>query len=148
MTLKLGIDVGSTHTDAVILSARNEFVGAVKTPTTPDVTTGVVNGLDAVLQKTGADPSEVKLAAIGTTHCINAIVERRRLSKVAAIRISLPAGVGVEPMIDWPGDLRTAVRGTHFAVRGGYEYDGRDFNSLDTSALREIGRTVLERKFE
>src|SRR2546425_12340311 len=113
MTLKLGIDVGSTHTDAVILSARNEFVGAVKTPTTPDVTTGVVNGLDAVLQKTGADPSEAKLAAIGTTHCINAIVERRRLAKGAAVRISLPAGVGGGPMIDWPQDLNGAEEGTY-----------------------------------
>ena len=148
MTLKLGIDVGSTHTDAVILSARNEFVGAVKTPTTPDVTTGVVNGLDAVLQKTGADPSEVKLAAIGTTHCINAIVERRRLAKVAAVRISLPAGVGVEPMIDWPEDLKRAVGGTYFTVEGGYEYDGREFNRLDTSRLREIGRTVVEKTFD
>ncbi|HLQ21331.1 MAG TPA: hydantoinase/oxoprolinase N-terminal domain-containing protein, partial [Nitrososphaerales archaeon] len=148
MTLKLGIDVGSTHTDAVILSARNEFVGAVKTPTTPDVTTGVVNGLDAVLQKTGADPSEVKLAAIGTTHCINAIVERRRLAKVAAVRISLPAGVGVEPMIDWPEDLKRAVGGTYFTVEGGYEYDGREFNRLDTSKLREIGRTIVEKKFD
>src|SRR5713226_2168824 len=148
MTLKLGIDVGSTHTDAAILSARNEFVGAVKTPTTPDVTTGMVNSLDAVLQKTGADPSEVRLAAIGTTHCINAIVERRRLAKVAAVRISLPAGVGVEPMTDWPEDLKRAVGGTYFAVEGGYEYDGREFNRLDTSKLREIGRTIVEKKFD
>src|SRR5437870_12784929 len=101
MTLKLGIDVGSTHTDAVILSARNEFVGAVKTPTTPDVTTGVVNGLDAVLQKTRADPSEVNLAAIGTTHCSNALVERRRWAQGAALRLCLPAGARVGPMIDW-----------------------------------------------
>src|SRR5713226_1532571 len=118
MTLKLGIDVGSTHTDAVILTAANEFVGAVKTPTTMDVTTGVVGSIDDVLRKTGVDPTEIKLAAIGTTHCINAIVERRRLAKVAAVRISYPAGVGVEPMIDWPADLRAAVGGTYFAVEG------------------------------
>src|SRR5437867_11571794 len=111
MTLKLGIDVGSTHTDAVILSARNEFVGAVKTPTTPDVTTGVVNGLDAALQKTGADPSEGKLAAIGTTHCLNAIVERRRLAQAAAIRISLPAGGRVEARMDWPADRQRSAGG-------------------------------------
>src|SRR2546427_10887276 len=128
MTLKLGIDVGSTHTDAVILSARNEFVGAVKTPTTPDVTTGVVNGLDAVLQKTGADPSEVKLAAIGTTHCINAIVERSRLAKAAAVRISLPAGAGGKPMIDWPDALTGAVGGAYFTAEGGYGYAGREMH--------------------
>lgn len=147
MTLKLGIDVGSTHTDAVILTAKNEFVGAVKTPTTVDVTKGVVNSIDRVLKKTGVDPGEIELAAIGTTHCINAIVERRRLAKVAAVRISLPAGVGVEPMVDWPDDLRRAVGGSYFTVKGGYEYDGREFNSLDSGELREVGRSVIEKKF-
>lgn len=148
MVLKLGIDVGSTHTDAVVLTGKNEFVGAVKTPTTGDVTGGVVNGIDLVLERTGVDPTEIKLAAIGTTHCINAIVERRRLAKVAPIRISLPAGIGVDPMIDWPSDLRAAVGETYFLVEGGYEYDGREFNKLATDKLKEIGRTIIEQKFE
>src|SRR5437899_1914260 len=100
MGLKVGIDVGSTHTDAVVLSAKNEFIGAVKSPTTPDVTSGIIASLDLVLKETGASPSEIKLAAIGTTHAINAIVERKRLARVAAIRLALPAGHGVEPMID------------------------------------------------
>jgi N-methylhydantoinase A/oxoprolinase/acetone carboxylase beta subunit len=148
MVLKLGVDVGSTHTDAVILTTKNEFIGAVKTPTTADVTNGVVNSIDMVLGRTGIDPAEIKLAAIGTTHCINAIVERRRLAKVAAIRISLPAGRGIEPMVDWPNDLRIAIGGTYFLVDGGYEYDGREFNSPNTDQLRETGRTILEKKFE
>ncbi len=148
MVLKLGIDVGSTHTDAVILTGKNEFVGAVKTPTTTDVTSGVVSSIDLVLKKTGIDHAEIRLAAIGTTHCINAIVERRRLARVAAIRISLPAGIGVEPMIDWPLDLKSSVGGTYFLVEGGYEYDGREFSRLAVDRIKEVGRTVVEKEFE
>jgi N-methylhydantoinase A/oxoprolinase/acetone carboxylase beta subunit len=148
VVIKLGVDVGSTHTDAVVLTAKNEFIGAVKTPTTSDVTGGVVSSIDMLLKKTGVDTAEIRLAAIGTTHAINAIVERRRLARVASIRISLPAGIGVEPMIDWPPDLREAVGGTYFLVEGGYEYDGREFNKLATDRLRQIGRTIKEKKFE
>ena len=148
MALKVGIDVGSTHTDAVVLSDNNEFIGAVKSSTTPDVTSGIIASLDLVMASTGVSPSEIKLAAIGTTHAINAIVERRRLAKVAAIRLALPAGIGVEPMVDWPEDLKAAVGGTSFLVEGGYEYDGREFNSLSTDKLRQIAKIILEKKFE
>jgi N-methylhydantoinase A/oxoprolinase/acetone carboxylase beta subunit len=37
---RIGIDVGGTNTDAVLLEV-GRFVHAVKTPTTPDVTTGI-----------------------------------------------------------------------------------------------------------
>jgi N-methylhydantoinase A/oxoprolinase/acetone carboxylase beta subunit len=148
MPLKLGVDVGSTHTDAVILTASNEFVGAVKTKTTDDVTSGVETAIKLVIEKTGVNPSEIELAAIGTTHCINAIVERRRLAKVAVIRICLPAGIGVEPMVDWPSDLREAVGGKYFLVRGGYDYDGREFSDLDRNKLKEIAKEVSEGKFD
>lgn len=38
--LRLGIDVGGTNTDAVALDDRGHVLA--KTPTTPDVTTGIV----------------------------------------------------------------------------------------------------------
>jgi N-methylhydantoinase A/oxoprolinase/acetone carboxylase beta subunit len=148
LALKLGIDVGGTHTDSVVLNETNELVGAVKSPTTPDVTSGIVTSLDMVLDKTNVDVSEIKYAAIGTTHCINAIVERRRLAKVAAIRLCLPAGVGVEPMTGWPEDLKSAIGNTSYLVAGGYEYDGREFNSLDFNGLEEIGEEIKEKKIE
>ena len=43
---------------------------------------------------------------IGTTHFTNAIVERRHLEPVAAIRLGLPATAALPPMIDWPDDLK------------------------------------------
>jgi N-methylhydantoinase A/oxoprolinase/acetone carboxylase beta subunit len=51
-------------------------------------------------------------------------------------------------MIDWPTDLKDAVGGASFAVEGGYEYDGREFNGLATDKLREIGQTIKEQNFQ
>ena len=41
---RIGIDVGGTNTDAVLLQ-DGQVVHAVKTPTTPDVTVGIVAAL-------------------------------------------------------------------------------------------------------
>ncbi|MER3468422.1 MAG: hydantoinase subunit beta [Thermoflexus sp.] len=148
MALKLGVDVGGTHTDAVILTEKNELIGAAKAMTTPDVTSGVIKSIELVLEKSGVDPAEIKLAAIGTTHCLNALVQRRGLAKVAAIRLSLPAGLGVEPMMDWPAELRHAVGNSYFFAEGGYEYDGREFKGLNHAQLKEIAKVIKERRLE
>jgi len=44
MTRRIGIDVGGTNTDAVLLE-DGKVVHAVKTPTTPDITAGIVTAL-------------------------------------------------------------------------------------------------------
>lgn len=45
----IGIDVGGTNTDAVFVQ-DNQVLGAVKSPTTSDVTTGVRRALAALIQ--------------------------------------------------------------------------------------------------
>lgn len=40
--LRLGIDVGGTNTDAVLLDDQARLVGRFKTATTPDVTSGIL----------------------------------------------------------------------------------------------------------
>ena len=48
---------------------------------------------------------------IGTTHFTNAVVQRRDLGRVAAVRIGLPSGASLPPFVDWPEDLASLVRG-------------------------------------
>ena len=52
MQQRIGIDVGGTHTDAVLMQGE-EVVDWVKTPTTADVTSGIVTALQELLQQTG-----------------------------------------------------------------------------------------------
>ena len=78
---RIGIDVGGTNTDAVLIDG-DKVLSAVKFSTTSDVMQGVVNAIDKVMasQPTGATP--VDAVMIGTTHFTNAVVERARLERV------------------------------------------------------------------
>lgn len=140
---RIGIDVGGTNTDAVLVE-DNSVVAAVKTGTTQDVMSGVVSSLKNLLDKAGGRANGIDAVMIGTTHFVNAVVQRRELIRVAAIRISLPASQALEPMIDWPDDLRQTVDPMIFMVEGGHEYDGRIFMPLDEAAVRLAARKIRD----
>jgi N-methylhydantoinase A/oxoprolinase/acetone carboxylase beta subunit len=139
---RIGIDVGGTNTDAVLLE-HESVAAAVKTPTTPDVTTGITRALAALVEQAPA-ARRVHAAMIGTTHFTNAVVQRRDLDRVAAIRIGLPSGASLPPFVDWPEDLAALVRGEVVMLEGGHEFDGRPLVPLDTKGLREAARRIRD----
>jgi len=102
--MRIGIDVGGTHTDAVILDG-DRVIAATKTLTSADVVSGITQALDTLLKDGGIRQDKIETVMIGTTQFTNAIVQRRELSPVATIRIGLPSGRGMPPMVDWPEDL-------------------------------------------
>jgi len=55
---------------------------------------------------------------IGTTHFTNAVIERRALQRVGALRIGLPASASLRPFIDWPDDPAGLVVVTDNLPRG------------------------------
>jgi N-methylhydantoinase A/oxoprolinase/acetone carboxylase beta subunit len=150
---RIGIDVGGTNTDAVLLE-DDAVVGAVKTPTTPDVTAGIKRALNDLLAQardaSARHPSgrgEAREPAsptvmIGTTHFTNAVVQRRDLARVAAIRIGLPSGASLPPFVDWPEDLAALVRGDVVMLEGGHEFDGRPIVPFDTKGMRDAARRI------
>ena len=139
---RIGIDVGGTNTDAVLLDA-DQVVHAVKTPTTADVTTGVTRALGLLLQQ-GAGRGAVDAVMIGTTHFTNAVVQRRHLAPVAAIRIGLPASASLPPFVDWPEDLARIVCGQVHMLEGGHEYDGRPLVPFDVAGMRAAARAIRD----
>ncbi|KKM10007.1 hydantoinase subunit beta [Clostridiales bacterium PH28_bin88] len=140
MNYRLGIDVGGTNTDAVIIDEKLNLVAKVKTPTTEDVTTGIYTALQKVLEKSGISKDDISYAMLGTTHCTNAIVERKRLCRVGIIRIGKPATMAIAPMVDWPPDLVKVVGEKFFIVRGGHEFDGKEIACLNPDELRSAAR--------
>ena len=97
---KLGIDVGGTNTDAVLIDENLNIIGDIKYPTTGDIYEGILGAMTAVLEQTGIDRSQIVQAMLGTTQCTNAIVERKNLAKIGILRIGAPATLAIEPMID------------------------------------------------
>jgi len=72
----LGVDVGGTFTDAVLIDDGE--VHAAKVPTTPrDESTGVMRAVEAVLARADAAPSDVDVFAHGMTVGTNALLEER-----------------------------------------------------------------------
>jgi len=138
--MRIGIDVGGTHTDAVILDG-DAVIAATKALTSADVVSGVTNALDEVLKQSGLPPSQIKTVMIGTTQFTNAIIERRELSDIAVIRIGLPSGRGMPPMVDWPEDIACAFQSHIYMLHGGYLYDGWPIAEMRDS---EITNTVSE----
>lgn len=134
MNLRVGIDVGGTNTDAVLVDPRGALLAAVKRPTTDDVVSGVRDALATVLD--GADRSAVRLAALGTTQCTNAVVERRGLRPVGVLRLGAPATTAVPPAEDWPEDLRSLVVADAVVLPGGHHVDGREISPLDEDRVR------------
>ena len=144
---RIGIDVGGTNTDAVIMDGETLVLG-VKSPTTEDVTGGILASLDKVLGESGIGASEIQAVMIGTTHFTNAVVERRRLSKTAAVRLCLPAAECLPPMVDWPDDIRETVGNRFWMAKGGNEFDGREISSIDEDELRTIADEIGKEKID
>ncbi len=146
---RLGIDVGGTNTDAVIINDKLELVAATKTPTSDDVMSGIIAAMHEVITQVGDTALEnIGFAMLGTTHCTNAIVERKRLNKVAALRIGAPATTAISCMADWPDELKDAMRVQNFLVHGGHEFDGHEISTLVEQEIRDVARTIREQGFE
>ncbi|HEY0319153.1 MAG TPA: hydantoinase/oxoprolinase family protein [Solirubrobacterales bacterium] len=72
----LGVDVGGTFTDAVLLDEGE--VHTAKVPTTPgEESTGVLRAIEEVLERAGAEPGDVESFAHGMTVGTNALLEER-----------------------------------------------------------------------
>ncbi|MGO6674961.1 hydantoinase/oxoprolinase N-terminal domain-containing protein [Rhizobium leguminosarum] len=142
--MRIGIDVGGTNTDAALMDGPL-VLGACKSPTTSDVGSGIVAVLKQVLSMTGVSVAEIQAVMIGTTHFTNAVVERKRLLEVAAIRLGLPATKALPPMTDWPKDLADTLGRHTFMVRGGNEFDGRKIAPLDEPEILRIAGEIRSR---
>src|SRR6516165_6851394 len=102
--MRNGEGVGGTKTEAGPIGDKRG-VGAGKTPTTADVTSGIVSALRTLIADSGVQASQVQAVMIGTTHFTNAVVEAKRLMPTAAVRLGLPATAALPPMVDWPERL-------------------------------------------
>jgi N-methylhydantoinase A/oxoprolinase/acetone carboxylase beta subunit len=134
-TLSIGVDVGGTNTDAVVLDGDGTVIAATKQPTTPDVTGGIRSGIAHVLEGLGEERSRVSRVMLGTTHATNAIVSRRDLGRVAMVRLGAPAATEYPPLAGWPADLTaTALAGTAM-LGGGHMVDGTPISPLDRDGV-------------
>ena len=141
---KLGIDVGGTNTDAVLIDENLNVVADIKCPTTGDIYDGILAALRTVLAQSGIDRSQIKQAMLGTTQCTNAIVERKNLAPIGILRIGAPATLGIPPMVDWAEDISRIAVGSA-VIGGGFEYDGKQLAPFDAEAAKKFFLEMKEK---
>ena len=138
---KLGIDVGGTNTDAVLINEDLQVKAEIKHPTSEDIYDGIVCAVREILQVSGVNKEEITMAMLGTTQCTNAIVERKHLAPIGILRIGAPATLGIPPMVDWAEDIR-AIAKSVAVIGGGFEYDGKELAPFDEEAAAEFFRKI------
>lgn len=139
---RLGIDVGGTNTDGVLLDANLNVIAKIKTATTHDISSGIDNAITGLLSQAGVEGHQVQHAMLGTTQCTNAIVERKGLDRVGMIRLSLPSGDSVPPLCGWSQAWQSLLGEHFYQAHGGYEYDGQLIADIQEQEIRHICRQM------
>jgi hypothetical protein len=144
--LRLGVDVGGTHTDAVVMDAAGALVAKVKVPTTTgDLSAGMHEAIARLLDQPAVDRQRVHCAVLGGTQAARAIRNAVGLRRVAVLRIGAPLTLAVPPLVAWPAELRDAVHVASAIVAGGCEFDGARVAPLDEAAIAAFAGSVAGR---
>jgi N-methylhydantoinase A/oxoprolinase/acetone carboxylase beta subunit len=150
--LRIGVDVGGTNTDGVILdplqasSPGKGILAWHKAPTTTNPSAGINDAITAMFESAAISPSEVASVTIGTTHFVNAVVERdaSRLAAVAVLRLCGPFSKHAPPCVDWPDDMRQMILGHYALLKGGLEVDGNLISDIDEREIKEQCAIIRE----
>ena len=146
----VGVDVGGTNTDAVLIAVNEDppqVLSSTKCATTSDVTSGVQRAVAIAIadaKPTNTQPLDITQVNIGTTHFVNAIIQRKQLTRVSVIRLCGPSSRYVPPFSEFEEDLSRHIKGDIFMVDGGYEYDGKLIKDISKYEIEECVRISLQ----
>jgi N-methylhydantoinase A len=147
MTFRLGVDVGGTFTDLLLVDESSGRTYMAKVPSTPeDSSIGVLNGIDRICNESDIDTGEVNQVMHGTTVATNAVLTRKG-AKVGLIttkgyrqvlqvaRSFCPGGLG-----GWVSYMKAPILAPlELTIEADERLDaeGNVIKALDAAALRE-----------
>ena len=154
---RLGVDVGGTFTDLLLIAPGGETFRA-KVPSTPsDQSAGIVAGVDRVCAAAGILPARIGALMHGTTVATNAVLERRGarvgLAVTAGYRQVLQIGRSYVPgglagWIVWPKPAPLAALEDTVEVDERIGADGSVVRALDEESARIALRRLRDRGVE
>jgi len=158
MSYRLGVDVGGTFTDILLVDEASGRTWRAKTPSTPqDQSVGVLKGIEKVCGEAGIELRQIAQVLHGTTIATNAILEGKGarvglvttdgFRQVLQIARSYVPG-GLAGWIIWPkpeplADLQDTVE-----VVGRMGADGAEVTPLDEDVARAALRRLKGRGIE
>lgn len=146
MSYRLGVDVGGTFTDVLLVDEQAGSTWRAKTASTPhDQSAGVLHGIDKVCEQAGVDRGAIAHLLHGTTVATNAILEGKGATvglvttegfrQVLQIARSFVPG-GLAGWIIWPKPEPLAALENTVEVPGRIASDGSVVRELDEDAAR------------
>jgi N-methylhydantoinase A len=158
MSYRLGVDVGGTFTDVLLVDERAGSTWRAKTSSTPhDQSVGVLHGIDKVCQQAGVDRAAIAHVLHGTTVATNAILEGKGATvglvttegfrQVLQIARSFVPG-GLAGWIIWPKPEPLAALENTVEVPGRIASDGSVVRDLDEDAARAQLRRLRDAGIE
>lgn len=145
---RIGVDVGGTHTDATLL-VNGSLVAQFKAATSPDVTAGVVQAISGLLNNTQFPKSQIKGVNIGTTHLVNACIQKKGLNQIMTLRLSGKATTALPPGSDWSQELKEQIIGQDaYIIDGGFEYDGKEIAPINPNQIKSAISLAVQKKIE
>ncbi len=152
MTFRLGVDVGGTFTDLLLVDESTGHTYMAKVPSTPDDSSvGVLDGIERICEESDIDPTQVTSVMHGTTVATNAVLTRRG-AKVGLIttkgyrqvlqvaRSFCPGGLG-----GWVSYVKAPLMAPlELTIEADERIDaeGNVIKPLDVEALRRDARTL------
>ena len=158
MTYRLGVDVGGTFTDILLIDEDSGATFRAKTSSTPeDQSVGVLRGIDQACAAAGIERTSVGDVFHGTTVATNAILEGKGarvglvtthgFRQVLQIARSFVPG-GLAGWIIWPKPEPLAALEDTVEVRGRIASDGTVVTELDEDDVRTQLRALAGRGIE
>jgi len=142
---RLGVDVGGTHTDLVLLDAATGALAVEKVSTTPkNPALGVMNGIEKFAAR-GIDLAAIEFFSHGTTITTNALLEMR------GAKVGLLINRGFRAIQETQGQARDGNVFDYFfqkpepiapqnltrEIGGRIDYTGAELEPLDEDAVRK-----------
>ncbi len=147
----LGIDVGGTFTDAVLISTDGRIDTAKVSSTPDDPSLGFMDAVSRILQKSGVEPKLISHLVHGTTVATNALIEGKT-PKTAFLTTK-----GFGDMLEIGRQVRPSLYDVHFEklrplvprdlcyeVPERLDAEGTVLESLNENAVREISRMLQQ----
>lgn len=121
----LGIDVGGTNTDAVLLDRQGLVASAKVITNHDDLLSSVYSALEEVLK----DQNQINLDRLNlsTTLCTNAIVQ----NELEEVGILVSAGPGIDPENYRMGN-------NYYVIPGALDHRGTEIKALDVDKAKEV----------
>ncbi len=140
----IGIDIGGTNTDAVIIDSNKKIIAFYKTPTTFPLSDGLQTALQKVCSQAKITPQHVQRILIGTTQATNALLQNSDLLKVGIIRLATDCTHALPPFCTWPNNLASSINAGFAIVAGGYECDGQEITPINPHEIEQEVQKLIQ----